>query len=137
MNHPSITPVNNIEVTFPPELQKNLSETEIEYIKQNKNFRMDPILFNLLFEKQQEEIKSKLKTDIKVIEEPKKKLHEMTFGELVFDYKNNILELINELVLFRFNNINEFLNIFLKNNRLLHLGITIIIIAIFLYLLKN
>jgi len=114
MNHPSTTPIN----------------------KSKDNTVFDINKFNIDFEKQQREKQEKTKL-IKTETEKEKQLHEYTIGELVKDYIDNIIKITDELILFRYNNLDDFLNIFLKNNRLLYIGITLLFLTLLLFLLRN
>jgi hypothetical protein len=56
--------------------------------------------------------------------EYRKQLHQLTIGELVFNFKDSMFDTLTDLLNFKFN---------LKNNRLFYLGILIIMIIIILY----
>jgi hypothetical protein len=93
--------------------------------------------FNLEFEEKQREqqLQQKPLQTTEYIEP--KKLHQYTIGELILDYKDSIINIIDDLIMFRFNDINDLMNIFLKDHRLLHIGITVIILSIFLFIFRN
>jgi hypothetical protein len=113
MNQPSITPIKSNQLDF------------------------DINKFNIEFEQQlrEHELKQQPILQTEIIEP--KKLHQYTIGELLLEYKNSVVDIIDDLVMFRFNNLEELTNIFLKNNRLLHIGITIILLSLFLYAFRN
>jgi hypothetical protein len=121
MDQPSITPIN--KPTTPP---INSSSNDFDVNK-----------FNLQFEQQQREKQLKEKPLQKTEYIEPKKLHQYTIGELILEYKDTIVNIIDDLLMFRFNNLNDFINIFLKNNRLFHIGITILLLSIFLYIFRN
>lgn len=56
-----------------------------------------------------------------------KKIHQLTIGEIAFNFKDSMFDTLTDLLNFRFN---------LNNNRLFYLGLLIIIIIIILYLLS-
>jgi hypothetical protein len=112
MNHPSITTIN----------------TEKDFDINN---------FNTKFEQEQEQKQLTRKPSQKIEYIEAKKLHQYTIGELLLEYKNSIINIIDELIKFRYNNIEEFTNIFLINNRLLYIGFTIILLSIFLFIFRN
>jgi hypothetical protein len=91
--------------------------------------------FNLEFEQQQREQQLSQQPIIAQQTLVEKRLDQYTIGELLIEYKNSLLEIIDSLILFRYNNFNDFINIF--NNNLLTTGITIIILAFGLWLFKN
>ena len=91
--------------------------------------------FNLEFEQQQREQQLSQQPIIAKQTLVKKRLDQYTIGELLIEYKNSLLEIIDSLILFRYNNLNDFINIF--NNNLLTTGITILILAFGLWLFKN
>lgn len=62
----------------------------------------------------------------------KKKLHELTIGELIFGMKDALFGILNDLIRLRF-----VTDTFTKNNRLFYIGFFIIIFVFFLYLVKN
>jgi hypothetical protein len=122
MDQPSITPITTPTSTIPirtPSTDFNVNK------------------FNLEFEQQQREKQLQQKPLQKTEYIEPKKLHQYTIGELILDYKDSIVNIIDDLVMFRFNNLEDLSNIFLKDNRLLHIGITIIILSIFLYIFRN
>ncbi len=94
--------------------------------------------FNKNFEKQQEEeVKNDKELEMmkKVIE--KKKLHEMSFGKIFVNMKDEIFGILYDLISLNYDSFDSFLNIFIKNNRLFYIGLFLIIICLFLYLISN
>ena len=91
--------------------------------------------FNIEFEQKQREQQYKPIIRSETIQP--KRLDQYTIGELLIEYKNSLLEIIDSLILFRYNNMNEFIDIFTKNNNLLTIGITILILSFGLWFFKN
>jgi len=129
MNQPSITTINkinNIEGNTSIFSGTDLTADDFDINK-----------FNIQFEQKQREQQLKQKRIVSTEEKEIKLLHQYTFGELFKDYITSLINIIDELVLFRYNNFNDFINIFTKNNRLLYIGITIILLAICAFLFRN
>merc|ERR1711868_276835 len=82
----------------------------------NNNFDIDK--FNKLFKKN-EKVKS---------------ISELTIKEIIYNFKNENLDLIYDLFTFNYSSLNEFYNLFNKNNRLFYFGLLLLIICIVFYL---
>ena len=102
------------------------------------NNEFDIRRFNNVFEEQQ---KSKQKEedeelDImkKVIE--KEKLHDMSFGKIFVNMKEEIFGIIYDVLSLNFDSFDTFTEIFTKNNRLFYFGLFLLIICILLYIVS-
>lgn len=98
--------------------------------------------FNRLFEdtqaKRYAELQQKELNDLNKLTkiQPTRKLfHELTIGELLLNFKDNMFDLINDLFFFRFDSISSFLNLFIEGDRPFYLGLLILFISIILYVL--
>ena len=93
--------------------------------------------FNKIFEEKQKKNKkedNELEAMNKVIE--KEKLHDMSFGKIFVNMKDEIFGIMYDFMSINFNSFDTFIEIFTKNNRLFYLGLFIIIICIFLYIIS-
>lgn len=160
MNQPSITPINSLYNTsqsinakasdinitgISTNISGNISgNTEANVSSSSAIFSgtsltandFDINKFNIQFEKKQRESQPHNNIINTEVTETKM-LHQYTIGELFKDYVTSLINIIDELVLFRYNNLDDFLNIFMKNNRLLYIGITILLLALFAFLFRN
>lgn len=59
----------------------------------------------------------------------KKKLHELTVGEIILNFKDAIYGIIDELVYFKFTSMNEFYDIFMKEKRLFYIGLLFMLLS--------
>lgn len=100
------------------------------------NNEFDISKFNNVFEEKQN-IKKKeddLQVMKKVIE--KEKLHDMSFGKIFVNMKEEVFGIIYDILSLNFDSFDKFVEIFTKKNRLFYLGLFLIIICIFLYLIS-
>jgi len=98
--------------------------------------------FNKLFEDEQSkhyaEQQNKELTKLNKLTEsqPTRKLfHQLTIGELLLNFKDNLFDLFDDLFFFRFNSIPTFLAVFIAGDRPFYLGMLILIIALIIYFL--
>lgn len=93
-----------------------------------KKFNIDFDVEKALKEKQR---KQNEKTKLEKLEkpEPKKKVFELSIGEILIGIKDVWFEILDDLLQQRFN-----LSIFTKNNRIFFIGLTITIVVIMIYL---
>ena len=78
--------------------------------------------------KREEYLKS-LENNVKI-----KSINELTINEIVYNFKNENLDLIYDLFTFNYSSVNEFYNLFSKTNRLFYFGLLLLIICIVFYL---
>jgi len=98
--------------------------------------------FNQNFEKIQQDKKKKkeLENDnyIKSLEsvEKEKKIMDMNIVEIFTNTKYEILDLVYEIISFNYATLQDFLNLFTKNNRLFYIGLFLLLISGILYLIS-
>ena len=61
-----------------------------------------------------------------------KKIHQYTIGEILFNLKNALFGILNDLLRFKFT-----MDTFIKQNRLFYLGLFILIIVLIIYFFKK
>lgn len=107
----------------------------------NNNFDIDK--FNKRFKEIQDEEKNKNKLEreeyLKTLEEEDetKKVTDLTVKEIIINTKNEIFDLIYEIISFDFEGFNGFTELLVKNNRLFYIGIFLLFICFILYFLSN
>lgn len=70
-----------------------------------------------------------------IIEPTVKKIHNLTIAELLLNIFDTIKDILDDLIYFRFDSPTDFLNIFIKNNRIFYIGIIILFISFIFYIL--
>ena len=104
----------------------------------NNNFDIDK--FNKLFKENQskkDEKESKNKIEyLKSLENKTevRSISELTINEIIYNFKNENLDLIYDIFTFNYSSVSEFYGIFSKNNRLFYFGLLLLIICIIFYL---
>ena len=105
----------------------------------NNSFDIDN--FNKNFEKNQEQQKiDKIKRETEELlqkeedDDESVEIHNMRLGEIFVNMKDEIFGLIYEIISFKFSSFSEFINLFLKNNRLFYFGIFLLLCCIILYI---
>lgn len=102
------------------------------------NNEFDIRRFNNVFEEQQKsnqkEEDEELEIMKKVIE--KEKLHDMSFGKIFVNMKEEIFGIIYDVLSLNFDSFDTFTEIFTKNNRLFYFGLFLLIICILLYIVS-
>ena len=101
----------------------------------NKIYEFDNKEFNKEFEYKQNLNNNKIEDDNSIIIKDKKRLHEMSIGEIMINMKNEIFSIIYEILSINFNSYNSFIKIFIIKNRLFYIGLFLIIICILLFLI--
>ena len=104
--------------------------------KYYSNNEFDISKFNSAFEDKQDfkENDKELDTMKKVIE--KEQLHDMSLGKILVNMKDEIFGILYDIITINFNSSDTFIEIFTKNNRLFYIGLFLIIICIFLYIIS-
>lgn len=104
----------------------------------NNNFDIDK--FNKLFKenqekKEEEESKKKLEY-LKSLENKVevKSINELTINEIMYNFKNENLDLIYDIFTFNYSSVSEFYQLFSKNNRLFYFGLLLLVICAVFYL---
>lgn len=99
--------------------------------------------FNSGFEKMQEDKKKQKKIDeenylksLETQEESTNKITDLTISDILQNTKNEILDLIYEIISFDYDSFQEFLNLFTKENRLFYIGIFLLILSVLLYVIS-
>lgn len=104
----------------------------------NNNFDIDK--FNKLFKENQEkkeedenkkniEYLKSLENNVEV-----KSINELTINEIIYNFKNENLDLIYDIFTFNYSSVSEFYQLFSRNNRLFYFGLLLLIISIVFYL---
>ena len=107
----------------------------------NNNFDIDK--FNKRFKQMQDEEKNKNKLEreqyLKSLEEKDeiKKVTDFTIKEIIINTKNEIFDLIYEIISFDFEGFDGFIGLLVKNNRLFYIGIFLLFICFLLYFISN
>ena len=107
----------------------------------NNNFDIDK--FNKKFKQMQDEEKNKEKLEreeyLKNLEEKQEinKITDLTVKEIIINTKNEIFDLIYEIISFDFEGFEGFIGLLTKNNRLFYIGIFLLFICFILYFLSN
>lgn len=104
----------------------DLQKRDFDIAKFNKEFEETNIKLREEEEKKNDEKLKSLNTDIY-----EKKISEMTFNEILIDWKMSMLGVLNDLINFRWK------GIIAKDNRLFHIGITLIICVILFYIFST
>ena len=96
--------------------------------------------FNRLFKENQDKKEEKENVEkleyLKSLEkkEKVKSISELTIKEIIYNFKNENLDLIYDLFTFNYSSLNEFYNLFNKNNRLFYFGLLLLIICFVFYI---
>jgi len=104
----------------------------------NNNFDIDK--FNKMFKENQDkkdEKESKNKIEyLKSLENKTevRSISELTINEIIYNFKNENLDLIYDIFTFNYSSVSEFYGIFSKNNRLFYFGLLLLIICVVFYL---
>ena len=104
----------------------------------NNNFDIDK--FNKFFKENQDKKDEKDNLEkleyLKSLEknEKTKSISELTLKDIIYNFKNENLDLIYDLFTFNYSSLDEFYNLFSKNNRLFYFGLLLLIICIIFYL---
>ena len=104
----------------------------------NNDFDVDK--FNKTFKENQEKKDEKENEEkleyLKSLEnkEKVKSITELTLKEIIYNFKNENLDLIYDLFTFNYSSLNEFYNLFSKNNRLFYFGLLLLIICFVFYI---
>ena len=107
----------------------------------NNNFDINK--FNKRFKEIQDEEKNKEKLEreeyLKNQEKEEKidKVTDLTVKEIIINTKNEIFDLIYEIISFDFEGFEGFIGLLTKNNRLFYIGIFLLFICFILYFLSN
>jgi hypothetical protein len=102
------------------------------------NNEFDINKFNTVFEENQVNLDKKKDNELdgmkQVIE--KEQLHDMSLGKIFVNMKEEIFGILYDIITINFNSFDTFFEIFTKKNRLFHIGLFLIIICIFLYIIS-
>ena len=102
------------------------------------NNEFDINKFNTVFEENQVNLDKKKDNELdgmkQVIE--KEQLHDMSLGKIFVNMKEEIFGILYDIITINFNSFDKFFEIFTKKNRLFHIGLFLIIICIFLYIIS-
>jgi hypothetical protein len=84
---------------------------------------------------------SRIENRKRYIENQKNLFYNLSIHDLVVNFSNDMIDIVNELTNFIMNNtnknINNFMAIFVKNTRLIHVGLLFIFISLMLYFISN
>jgi hypothetical protein len=84
---------------------------------------------------------SRIENRKRYIENQKNLFYNLSINDLVVNFSNDMVDIVNELTNFIMNNtnknINNFMAIFVKNTRLIHVGFLFILISLMLYFISN
>ncbi len=84
---------------------------------------------------------SRIENRKKYIENQKNLFYNLSINDLVMNFSNDMVDIVNELTNFIMNNsnknINNFMAIFVKNTRLIHVGLLLIFISLMLFFISN
>lgn len=84
---------------------------------------------------------SRIENRKRYIENQKNLFYNLSINDLIVNFSNDMVEIVNELTTFIMNdknkNINNLMSIFVKNTRLIHVGLLFIIISLMLYFISN
>ena len=94
--------------------------------------------FNTVFEKNQINLNKKKDNELDAMKKviKKEQLHDMSLGKIFVNMKEEIFGILYDVITINFNSFDTFLEIFTKKNRLFHMGLFLIIICIFLYIIS-
>jgi len=99
--------------------------------------------FNMKFEKLQEEKKKKKELEseeyLKKLEsngEQDKKIMDLNILEIFINTKNEILDLVYEIISFDYETLQDFIKLFTKNNRLFYVGLFLLLVSAVLYIIS-
>jgi len=127
-NNPTDTELPNLEEDT-LNIQEGDEEQQIFLQKFNKNF-----------EEEQEQRKMKIvemekeKLRMLISKKKKKNIHDLTLGEILVNTKNSYLDIIIELLSGDYKD--GFSKIFTKENRIFYIGVSLLILSFFIYILS-
>ena len=106
----------------------------------NNNFDLEK--FNKRFKKLQNEDKEEEKLEresyLKTLEKKEKikKITDLSVGDILTNTKNEVLDLIYEIISFEFEGFDGFIDLFIKNNRLFYVGLFMLLMCCILYFIS-
>ena len=106
----------------------------------NNNFDLEK--FNKRFKQLQNENKEKENLEreayLKTLDKKEtiKKITDLSVGDILTNTKNEVLDLIYEIISFEFEGFDGFIDLFIKNNRLFYVGLFMLLICCILYLIS-
>jgi len=107
------------------------------------NNEFDINKFNLSFDKLQQDKKKKKELEdenyiksLESTEEKEKKITELNIADIFSNTKNEILDLVYEIISFDYETLQDFIDLFTKNNRLFYIGIFLLLASGVLYLIS-
>ena len=106
----------------------------------NNNFDLEK--FNKRFKQLQNEEKENEKLEreayLKTLDKKEKikKITDLSVGDILTNTKNEVLDLIYEIISFEFEGFDGFIDLFIKNNRLFYVGLFMLLICCILYLIS-
>lgn len=84
---------------------------------------------------------SRIENRKRYIENQKNLFYNLSIHDLVVNFSNDMIDIVNEFTNFIMNNsnknINNLMSIFVKNTRLIHVGLLFIFISLMLYFISN
>ena len=137
-NNPTGTEQTNLE-----EDTINIQEDEEDTINIEEGEDEQQIFlqkFNKNFEEEQEQRKMKIvemekeKLKMLISKKNKKNIHDLTLGEILVNTKNSYLDIIIELLSGDYKD--GFSKIFTKENRIFYIGVSLLILSFFIYILS-
>jgi len=93
--------------------------------------------YNKKEKQREEEQKKKDEEKLKQMNKEKieyKNLYELSIGEILIGFKNEMFGIITDLLFFRYKSFDGFIEVFTKNNRLFYIGLLILFSVLIIYL---